>query len=163
MVEAPVENMIMNIPVEVETDGGTPSEIIKGLKIEPPPRPKAPPTHPPNKAPRSNDINWLPPYRISLSMRPIPALILSAYSFLFQTKPIALIMIIITTKTPNIVQSKVLHLYTSMMGLSPRSSVTLKFSPTVMNAIRILGHYFTWEFSASSILYNWLYSFSSIV
>lgn len=162
MVEAPVENIIMNIPVEVETDGGTPSDIIKGLKMEPPPRPKAPPTHPPNKAPRSKESSWLPPYLISLSIRPIPAFILRAYSLLFQIRPIILIMTIMSTKTPNIVQSNVLHLWTSMMGLFPRSSVTHKFSPTVINAIKILGHYLRWEFSASSIKYNFWYSFSSI-
>jgi hypothetical protein len=55
IVEAPVENMIMNMPVDVETDGGTPSEIISGLKIEPPPRPNAPPTQPPNRAPNKRE------------------------------------------------------------------------------------------------------------
>jgi len=40
----------MYIPVEVETVGGTPNSIIKGLKTLPPPKPKAPETHPPTKA-----------------------------------------------------------------------------------------------------------------
>jgi hypothetical protein len=49
--------MIMYIPVEVDTDGGTPSEIIKGLKIDPPPRPRAPLTHPPTNAKISSALN----------------------------------------------------------------------------------------------------------
>ncbi len=49
-VEAAVENIIMYIPVEVETSGGTPSEIITGLKTEPPPSPRAPLINPPQNA-----------------------------------------------------------------------------------------------------------------
>ena len=48
--EANVENMIIYIPVEVDTVGGTPSSIIRGLKTLPPPSPKAPETQPPMKA-----------------------------------------------------------------------------------------------------------------
>ena len=48
--EAQVENMIIYIPVDVDTVGGTPSSIMRGLKTLPPPRPKAPDTHPPTKA-----------------------------------------------------------------------------------------------------------------
>ena len=40
----------MYIPVAVETEGGTPRLIISGLKMEPPPKPRAPPTQPPTKA-----------------------------------------------------------------------------------------------------------------
>jgi len=47
----------MYIPVDVETEGGTPREIINGLNIEPPPRPRAPPTHPPTKAKKSRALN----------------------------------------------------------------------------------------------------------
>lgn len=67
IVEAPVENMIMYIPVAVDTFGGTPKDIINGLKIEPPPRPSAPPTHPPNTAPNNKALNYLPEYWISPS------------------------------------------------------------------------------------------------
>ena len=53
-VLAIVDHIIMYMPVFVETEGGTPSEIINGLKMEPPPRPKAPLTQPPTKAKISN-------------------------------------------------------------------------------------------------------------
>ena len=48
--EANVENIIMYMPVEVETVGGTPSSIMSGLNTLPPPSPKAPETQPPMKA-----------------------------------------------------------------------------------------------------------------
>ena len=48
--DAKVENMIMYMPVDEATVGGTPSSIISGLKTLPPPSPKAPETHPPKKA-----------------------------------------------------------------------------------------------------------------
>ena len=47
IVEAAEEYIIMYMLVELETIGGTPSDIITGLKIEPPPRPRAPLVHPP--------------------------------------------------------------------------------------------------------------------
>jgi hypothetical protein len=49
--------MIIYIPVEVDTEGGTPKEIMSGLKIEPPPRPRAPETQPPTKAKKSSDFS----------------------------------------------------------------------------------------------------------
>ena len=49
-VEAAVENMIMYIPVALLTMAGNPISRRIGLKIAPPPRPKAPATHPPAKA-----------------------------------------------------------------------------------------------------------------
>ena len=39
--------MIMYIPVDEATLGGTPKLRSRGLKIDPPPRPKAPETQPP--------------------------------------------------------------------------------------------------------------------
>ncbi len=71
------------MPVDVETDGGTPSEIMRGLKIEPPPRPKAPPTQPPKNAKIRSNLSYLPSNRISLAIIPLPALIFKACSFLF--------------------------------------------------------------------------------
>lgn len=58
--EADADQRIMYIPVAVDTDGGTPREIISGLKIEPPPRPNAPLTHPPNSAPSRRFLSYLP-------------------------------------------------------------------------------------------------------
>ena len=48
--DANVENIIIYIPVDVETVGGTPSSIMSGLKTLPPPRPNAPETQPPMNA-----------------------------------------------------------------------------------------------------------------
>ena len=49
-VVAPVENIIKYIPVAEETYAGTPILIKTGLKIAPPPSPKAPDIQPPSKA-----------------------------------------------------------------------------------------------------------------
>lgn len=43
------EKVIIYIPVAEETCGGTPSPINNGLKITPPPNPRAPATQPPPK------------------------------------------------------------------------------------------------------------------
>ena len=47
MLDPALENMIIYIPVDDETEGGTPILRSIGLKIAPPPSPKAPDTHPP--------------------------------------------------------------------------------------------------------------------
>lgn len=52
--------MIMYMPVEVDTVGGTPSSIIKGLKTLPPPSPKAPEIKPPKKAKIRRRASGLP-------------------------------------------------------------------------------------------------------
>ena len=52
--DAAVEYIIMYIPVADETAGGTPMLSRRGLKIAPPPSPKAPETHPPQKAKITN-------------------------------------------------------------------------------------------------------------
>ena len=65
--EANVLNMIMYMPVEVETCGGTPSSIINGLKTLPPPNPNAPETHPPTKAKKSKKKRGFPWYLRSLA------------------------------------------------------------------------------------------------
>ena len=48
-VVAPDANIIMYMPDDVATFGGTPKLISKGLKIMPPPSPRAPEIHPPIK------------------------------------------------------------------------------------------------------------------
>jgi hypothetical protein len=48
-VVAPDANIIMYMPDDVATFGGTPRLISKGLNIIPPPNPKAPDIHPPIK------------------------------------------------------------------------------------------------------------------
>ena len=59
MLEPAVENMIIYIPVEDATAGGTPMLRSKGLKIAPPPRPRAPETQPPSRAKITNLIRML--------------------------------------------------------------------------------------------------------
>jgi len=48
-VEAPVENIIIYIPVAEATCGGTPKLNRRGLKTDPPPMPRAPDIQPPIK------------------------------------------------------------------------------------------------------------------
>lgn len=51
MTEEPrVVNITRYIPVEEETEGGMPMLSRTGLKMAPPPRPRAPETQPPMKA-----------------------------------------------------------------------------------------------------------------
>jgi hypothetical protein len=53
-LEEAVEYIIIYIPVDEATLGGTPILSNKGLKIAPPPRPSAPDTHPPMNANTTN-------------------------------------------------------------------------------------------------------------
>lgn len=57
----------MYMLVEVETEGGTPRATIKGLKIDPPPKPSAPLVQPPNKANINSSLSYLLSYLISLA------------------------------------------------------------------------------------------------
>lgn len=50
ILEPALENMIMYIPVEDDTDGETPMLSRTGLNMAPPPKPSAPATHPPTNA-----------------------------------------------------------------------------------------------------------------
>ena len=47
VLEAAVEYKMRYIPVEEDTEGGTPIERSKGLNMTPPPSPRAPDTQPP--------------------------------------------------------------------------------------------------------------------
>ena len=57
------------IPVADETFGGTPIESNKGLKIEPPPSPRAPATQPPAKAKNNISQRVFPSNLRSLSTK----------------------------------------------------------------------------------------------
>ncbi len=72
-----VEKRIMYIPVAEATDGGTPMLSRRGLNIAPPPRPKAPLTHPPRNANITNlsKADWV--NMMSVDAKPKPTLILS--------------------------------------------------------------------------------------
>lgn len=72
----------MYIPVDEETEGGTPILNSKGLKMTPPPRPSAPDTQPPINAKKTN-LNILEPSNlISPSTSPDPYLIFNYCSLL---------------------------------------------------------------------------------
>lgn len=69
------------IPVAEETLGGTPIEISRGLKMEPPPRPRAPATQPPRNANPKTLVKVYPSNLKSLSTKLIdPYFFLSACS-----------------------------------------------------------------------------------
>ena len=76
-VDAPVENMIMYIPVADDTYGGMPKLRRSGLKMLPPPMPRAPEIKPPVKAKNKSLNNGNPASGISDCVKPLPNLILS--------------------------------------------------------------------------------------
>jgi hypothetical protein len=71
----------MYIPVDDATEGGTPILNRSGLKMAPPPKPKAPDTHPPRKANITNFITTDLTNLISLLDIPLLYLTLSLYSW----------------------------------------------------------------------------------
>ena len=105
-----VEYMIMYIPVEVDTYGGTPIEIIRGLKMLPPPSPRAPPTHPPMKAPKINYDSCTPLNLISVGASPLPVFSFKACSRRLMKTPIMVREKANTMKSTNMPQSRPLHL-----------------------------------------------------
>jgi len=91
-LEAAVEYKIIYIPVDDDTEGGTPMLRSKGLNITPPPSPRAPDTQPPKEA-KITSLSTLEPVKaISPSTKPFPYLILSDCSLF--TSIIAEIVII---------------------------------------------------------------------
>lgn len=70
----------MYIPVEEATDGGTPILSKRGLKIIPPPKPKAPDTQPPKEAKTTSLVTLLPLKIISDSIKPLPTFSFNLYS-----------------------------------------------------------------------------------
>jgi len=78
-----LEKVIMYMPVADETLGGTPIANKSGLKMTPPPRPRAPATQPPKKPSPRTFLRILPWNTKSLSTKLIsPYFFLSAYSLL---------------------------------------------------------------------------------
>ena len=75
-VEAPVEKIIMYMPVAEATGGGTPKPKSIGLKMLPPPCPSAPDTSPPTNAVAMSIAKLLPYRGISLFVSPLPCFIL---------------------------------------------------------------------------------------
>lgn len=75
-----VENKIMYIPVAEATEGGTPWLSKSGLNMAPPLRPKHPEAHPPINAVITTDLTVFLLNLISLGIKPLPTLVLRAYS-----------------------------------------------------------------------------------
>ncbi len=80
ILELKVEKSIIYIPVPEDTEGGTPILKSKGLKMAPPPRPRAPDTQPPRVA---NITSLVTVFFVNLrseSTKPFPTFSLSYYS-----------------------------------------------------------------------------------
>lgn len=105
-VDAPVEKMIMYIPVADDTWGGTPKLSSNGLNILPPPIPSAPEMMPPVKAKNKSLNNGNPESGISDSVSPSPYLILSLCSICYREIEYEVIMTQNRTKTAIPTQSK---------------------------------------------------------
>lgn len=80
IVEAPVENIIIYIPLAEATFGGTPILNKSGLKIAPPPKPKAPETQPPMKEKPTSFARFEPRRSITPSEIPLPYSLFKFYS-----------------------------------------------------------------------------------
>ena len=158
--EANVENMIMYIPVEVETVGATPSSIISGLKTLPPPRPNAPETHPPRKANIRRSTKGLPRYERSV-IDATPHFSFNACSRLLIRTPMKLRAKAVTMNAVKMVQSRVPHFVMPMIdGVSrdPLRKFTTRETEMMIKASPCLRHCFTCDFSSSSSLRTSSYS-----
>ena len=143
----------MYMLVELDTIGGTPSEIITGLKIEPPPRPRAPLVHPPRTENKIIIAIYFASQRMSESTRPLPTFCFSSCSRRLIISPIRLRLTISITKMLNMIQSSGLHFCNLRIDgdfLEPLRKVTVIESNIVITAIKCLNHCLKCEFSASS-------------
>lgn len=105
------ENVIMYMPVADDTLGGTPIAKSIGLKITPPPKPRAPATHPPVNPRVRTFLSTLP----SNTRSDLHRLILPYFCFNFYCLLTSLTAIktmhTMTTKNPAMkIQSALLHL-----------------------------------------------------
>ncbi len=148
--------MIMYIPVEDETLGGTPILRRMGLKMAPPPRPRAPETQPPIN-PKTISLTRVHPRILrSLSDRPTPTFYLRACSFLTILIAITVMMQQKTTKLCRTTQSRALHL--SMWAIDsilllPLSKLVRTREINTMKHKACLSHCL-WVFSLSRIRFS---------
>lgn len=106
-----LEKVIRYMPVAEETFGGTPICKRRGLKMTPPPSPRAPATQPPPNPKQRTFTRTLPWNKRSLGTILIfPYLILSAYSLaeILTAKMTTIIIAIINAA--NVAQSPLTHL-----------------------------------------------------
>ena len=105
-----LEKVIKYIPVADDTLGGTPMLNKRGLKMTPPPRPRAPATHPPPNPRNKTFLSTLPSKTRSDGTKLIlPYFCLSFYSLAVTLIAMSTIRIISTIKTAVDVQSATLH------------------------------------------------------
>lgn len=158
-VDAVDEYNTIYIAVEVATSGGTPIDIISGLKMELPPMPIAPLTQPPQNAKKSRKASWPPRQRISLGTRPRPTFNFRACSLLFINTPSKDSDTIKTEKDKRIAPSRLLHLLTLPGSLLvPRMKLTKRLATTVESASKCFDHCFRCEVSLSKSQFSQLIS-----
>jgi hypothetical protein len=107
-----LENVIMYMPVADETFGGTPIANRSGLKITPPPSPRAPATHPPQNPSVSTFLRTLPSNTRSLGHRLIlPYFCFNFYCLDTSFTAMSTIDTMTTKNTERKIQSALLHLW----------------------------------------------------
>lgn len=131
----------MYIPVADATFGGTPIDSNNGLKMEPPPRPRAPDTHPPTKEKTMSLTNYEPSSLTSLLPRPAPYFILSICSLLTILTAIKQSAIQIKRYTTKLVQSYQEHVSTPKIDLLFLLPLT-RLTTTKIKKINKLNPYF---------------------
>ena len=134
----------MYIPVAEATEGCTPRLSNKGLKMAPPPRPKAPDINPPRKAKVTNLIKTEALSFKSLDTIPAPTLVFKAYSFrtLFTAKNVRIMQYTINAR--RMPQSSSLHRYIPIKDsnfLLPRNMFTTKTPVRQAKLRACLFHY----------------------
>lgn len=158
--EAVVENIIIYIPVAEDTEGGTPMLNSKGLKMAPPPNPKAPEAQPPKKAKNTSFFTVFLSKRISESTIPTLNLSLSLYSSLILLMQKKVTPAHNTQKASIIVQSIQLHLEIPTREgtlLLPLRRETLIKAIRITEQMRCLSHYI-FVLSFSRIFYSLFHS-----
>lgn len=115
-----MEKVMMYMPVADDTFGGTPMASRRGLKMTPPPRPRAPATHPPKKPSVKTFLRVLPSKTKSLSARlMLPYFFFSCYYLATYLTANTTIDTITMTKRVKNIQSALLHLSKPMLPLPP--------------------------------------------
>jgi hypothetical protein len=114
------ENVIMYMPVADDTLGGTPIANRSGLKITPPPSPRAPATHPPQNPRTSTFLSVLPSNTKSLLDRLIfPYFCFNFYCFDTSLTAMTTMENITAKNTTKKIQSAVLHLLKPIVPVEP--------------------------------------------
>lgn len=152
-LDTPVENMIIYMLVDEATVGGTPKLRRRGLKIAPPPKPRAPETQPPSIDKSTSWTNTLFSKLIS-PFWSLPTFFFNSYSFLTVLTPAYNKMPQITRKLAKRIQYHSPHI--SMLAIDenlelPRSKVVKILEPRRIKHKPCLKYYL-WLLSFSIIL-----------